>query len=69
MSGLLETKTSMLSQKPKLTRKERDLIRKVMDQLEFGLRVAGDTLSEEELALVLKRAYDKDKLRLVVHFL
>jgi hypothetical protein len=59
----------MLSQKLKLTRKERDLIRKVMDQLEFGLRVAGDTLSEEEIALVLKRAYDKDKLKLIVDLL
>lgn len=59
----------MLSQKPKLTRKERDLIRKVMSHLEFGLRVAGDTLSEEELALVLRRAYDKEKLRLIIDFL
>lgn len=59
----------MNSQTPKLTRKERDLIRKVMDQLEFGLRVAGDTLSEEEIGLVLKRAYDKDKLRMIENFL
>lgn len=59
----------MLSEKPKLTREERDLIRRVMSQLEFGLRVAGDTLSEEEIALVLKRAYDKDKLRMIENFL
>lgn len=58
-----------LSKQPKLTRKERDFIRKVMSQLEFGLRVAGDALSEEELALVLKRAYDKDKLKLIIDFL
>ena len=59
----------MLSQKPTLTFEERELIRKTMSQLEFGLRVAGDTLSEEEIALVLKRAYDKDKLRLIESFL
>lgn len=61
--------SSMLSNQPTLTFEEREYIRKVMSQLESGLRIAGDILSEEEIALVLKRAYDKDKLRLVVHFL
>lgn len=59
----------MNSQTPKLTREERELIRKTMSQLEIGLRIAGDILAEEELALVLKRAYDKDKLRMIENFL
>lgn len=59
----------MNSQTPKLTREERELIRKTMSQLEIGLRIAGDILAEEELALVLKRAYDRDKLKLIENFL
>lgn len=59
----------MNSQTPKLTFEERELIRKTMSQLEIGLRIAGDILAEEELALVLKRAYDKDKLRMIENFL
>ena len=59
----------MLSNQPTLTFEEREYIRKVMSQLESGLRIAGDILSEEELALVLKRAYDKDKLRMIENFL
>lgn len=61
--------SSMLSNQPTLTFEEREYIRKVMSQLESGLRIAGDILSEEEIALVLKRAYDKDKLKLIVDLL
>lgn len=57
------------SNQPTLTFEEREQIRKIMSQLEYGLRVAGDVLSEEEIALVLKRAYDKDKIRLIENFL
>lgn len=61
--------SSMLSNQPTLTFEEREYIRKVMSQLESGLRIAGDILSEEEIALVLKRSYDKDKLKLIVDLL
>ena len=61
--------TNMNSLQPTLTFEEREYIRKVMSQLESGLRIAGDILSEEEIALVLKRAYDKDKIRLIENFL
>ena len=69
MSGLLETKTDMDATQKYLTFEEREQIRKIMSQLESGLRIAGDILSEEEIALVLKRAYDKDKLRMIENFL
>lgn len=54
------------SNQPTLTFEEREQIRKIMSQLEYGLRVAGDVLSDEELALVLKRAFDRDKLKLII---
>ena len=38
------------SEKPTLTRGERDIIRKTQDQLERGLIISGDILSEEEIA-------------------
>ena len=46
----------MLSQKPKLTFEEREYIRLVMEQLVKGLKIAGETLSDEEIAYSIKQA-------------
>ena len=39
-----------LAEQPTLTKEERDLIRKTQEQLEVGLRIAGDILAEQETA-------------------
>ena len=57
------------AQKPTLTKEERDLIRKTQEQLEKGLRISGDILSEEEIALVMRRSFDNDRIRLITNFL
>ena len=57
------------AQKPTLTKEERDLIRKTQEQLEVGLRIAGDILAEQEIALVMKRSFDNDRIRLITNFL
>jgi hypothetical protein len=46
----------MDSQKPTLTFEEREYIRSVMEQLVKGLKIAGETLSDEEIAYSIKQA-------------
>ena len=58
-----------LAEQPTLTKEERDLIRKTQEQLEVGLRIAGDILAEQEIALVMKRSFDNDRIRLITNFL
>ena len=55
----------MLSQKPTLTIEEREYIRSVMEQLVKGLKIAGETLSDEEIAYSIKQALP-DRIRGII---